>query len=105
MARVHPIVGVLREQGRSQTWLARRIGRSHAYVNRTLNGLHPAVPGFRAACAEALAVGEDELFHDGSHTPPRRKAESRRDGAAVRGLCAEGAVVSTPQEAPLERSA
>jgi transcriptional regulator with XRE-family HTH domain len=78
---------VLREQGRSQTWLARRIGRSHAYVNRVLNGLHPAIPAFRAACAEKLGVPERDLFHDGgaSSAPTSAQADGDIDraGSAV----------------------
>jgi hypothetical protein len=76
-------VGVLREQGRTQTWLARKLGRSHAYTNRVLNGLHPAIPTFRAACAALLGVPEHELFHAISSAPPHEEAESTRAGTAA----------------------
>lgn len=105
-ARVHPIVGVLREQGRSQTWLAFKIGRSHAYVNRTLNGLHPAIPAFRAACAAVLGMDEDDLFHQGDASAGPRTGATRREGTAVVGALSTAAPsLSTPQEAPLRPSA
>lgn len=67
--RPHPIVLVLREQGRTQTWLARRIGRTPQHVNRVLHGLHPATADLRATCARALGMDEADLFladHDAS---------------------------------------
>lgn len=106
IARVHPIVGVLREQGRTQTWLARKIGRSHAYVNRTLNGLHPAIPSFRAACARVLGMSEEDLFHGrDSSAPPGREGDARRAGPAVRARYQVEVGLSTLEEAPRTRSA
>ena len=104
--RVHPIVGVLREQGRTQTWLARRIGRTHEYVNRTLNGRHPAVPAFRAACALALGMGEDELFDQGDASATPHAGANHRGGiAGVAAPYADPTPLSTPQEAPHSRTA
>lgn len=87
--RVHPIVAVLRDQGRTQTWLARRIGRSHAYTNRVLNGLHPAVPAFRARCAALLGLDEATLFHPADTSSA---APASEDGASVRAGTAVEAV-------------
>ena len=104
-ARVHPIVGVLREQGRTQTWLARRIGRTHEYVNRTLNGRHPAVPAFRAACALALGMGEDELFHQGDASATPHAGATHREGTAVPAGYAPPTILSTHEEAPRSHTA
>lgn len=84
--RPHPIVAVLRDQGRLQSWLARRIGRSHEHTNRVLNGLHPATADFRAACATALGLTEDELFHDtsGAGASVGSDGSTSRAGVAVR---------------------
>lgn len=81
----HPIVAVLREQGRSQSWLARRIGRSHEHTNRVLNGVHPAVAEFRAACALALGMPESSLFHGSSDvsTPADAPNDGSDDGAGI----------------------
>lgn len=99
--RVHPIVGVLRDQGRTQTWLARRIGRSHAYTNRVLNGLHPAVPAFRARCAALLGLDEATLFHpaDTSSAPASEDGAVNRAGAAVLGAVYGGAPVTSRRSA------
>jgi hypothetical protein len=64
-AREHPIVGVLIEDGRTQTWLARRTGYSAEYLNRVLKGHLPALPAFRAKCALRLGMPESALFHGG----------------------------------------
>jgi hypothetical protein len=98
----HPIVAVLREQGRTQTWLARKIGRSHAYTNRVLNGLHPAIPTFRAACAALLGVPEHELFHAISNAPTEGDI---RAGAAVREGYPRPVGLSILEEAPHTKTA
>jgi hypothetical protein len=88
--RAHPIVAVLVDQGRTQSWLARRIGRSHEHTNRVLNGVHPATAEFRQACARALGVAEGVLFHgqaDDSNAAPVREGELvGRSSTAVRAL-------------------
>jgi len=101
----HPIVAVLREQGRSQTWLALKLGLSVWHTNRVLHGWKPASPAVRRACARLLGVGESELFHGhDSHAPPVREADAR-DGAAVRGGYPRPAGLSTLREAPRTESA
>jgi hypothetical protein len=63
--RPHPIRDVLRAQGRSQAWLAYRVGRNPAYVRAAVAGIGRAGAGagFRRACAEALGLPVHELFH------------------------------------------
>jgi hypothetical protein len=58
----HPIREVLRAQGRSVAWLARRIGRRDSYVRGVLQGHWPAVADFRARCAAELEMAEGDLF-------------------------------------------
>ena len=60
---MHPIVRVLEDQGRRQTWLARRIGVNAEHLNRVIRGNRPASAHFRQACALALGVPQDLLFH------------------------------------------
>jgi hypothetical protein len=60
----HPIAEVLREQGRLQTWLARKVDRTPEHVNRVIRGIHPATPEFRQACANALGLPASVLFRD-----------------------------------------
>lgn len=66
----HPILDVLREQGRRQSWLADRIGHSHEYTNRVLNGAHPAPLAFREKCARVLELPVSDLFLPASDAPP-----------------------------------
>lgn len=58
-----PIVALLRQQGRRQTWLAQQIGYSQGYVYRVLQGVAEPAPVFRQRCSEVLGVPVDELFH------------------------------------------
>lgn len=82
--RPHPIVAVLRDQGRTQSWLARRIGRSHEHTNRVLNGLHPATDAFRLDCAALLGLPEEALFLDhGAPSEPISADSITRDGTAA----------------------
>ena len=84
--RSHPIVLVLREQGRAQTWLARRIGRTPEHLNRVLHGLLPATDDVRAACALALGMDETDLFladHSASEeSRPTGDSDGLGDGTA-----------------------
>lgn len=59
----HPIYGLLRAQGRKGTWLAARTGVSQSYVSLMIRGKRPAYAAFRAACAAALGLPEQILFH------------------------------------------
>lgn len=57
-----PLGDVLREQGRKQTWLGRRIDYSPAHITRVIQGDVPASSEFRRRCAEALDMDEADLF-------------------------------------------
>lgn len=45
------------------TWLAQRAGVSQSYASLMLRGKRPATPAFRRACADALGLPEEILFH------------------------------------------
>ena len=106
MERVHPIVGVLREQGRSQSWLAGKVGRDRFHLNRVFNGTHPAVPALRAACAAVLKMPEDELFHQGDASATPHAGANHRGGIdGVPAGYADGSLVSTHEEAPRSHTA
>lgn len=63
----HPIFGILHDDGRQQTWLARKTGVSQAHVRAVKSGIQKPGRHFRAACAALLGMPEDELFcMDGS---------------------------------------
>lgn len=66
----HPILGVLAEQGRMVTWLAKQTRYDRAYLSRVFHKRLPTSPALRAKCARVLGVPEDELFHDDS-TPDK----------------------------------
>ena len=101
----HPIVAVLREQGRSQTWLALKLGLSVWHTNRVLHGWKPASPAVRRACARLLGIGESELFHGrDSSAPPVREGDARA-ATAVRAGYPRPAGLSTLEEAPSTKSA
>lgn len=52
---------ILREEGRSQAWLARQVGVTRSRINEYCRGLH--VPdGKRAPIAEALGREIDDVF-------------------------------------------
>jgi hypothetical protein len=75
----HPIRRVLRDQGRTQAWLARTIGFASPYVRAVVSGAFPASARFRAACAEALALPEGDLFV-GHGASPRERGAPLTDG-------------------------
>jgi transcriptional regulator with XRE-family HTH domain len=85
----HPIWDLLRDEGRSQRWLARRAGYSASHVHNVAAGNNPASAVFRAKCAAVLGLPERELFHDGGASSASRSAqadgESNRAGSAVVG--------------------
>ena len=105
LARPHPILGVLKDQGRTQTWLAGKLELSPEHLNRVLHGRQRAMPALRTACARLLGVGEEELFHGrDSSAPPGREGDARA-ATAVRAGYARRAGLSTLQEAPSSKSA
>lgn len=58
----HPLSAVLAEQERSAAWLARKTGKSAAYVTKVLNGTRRPSDEFKAKAAEALGVPGSLLF-------------------------------------------
>lgn len=58
------VVAELERQDRSVSWLARKVDFSPSYVGRMLKGERPMTDEFKAAAAEILGVGVDELFPD-----------------------------------------
>jgi transcriptional regulator with XRE-family HTH domain len=63
----HPLSAVLASQERDQSWLARRCGKSPAYVSRVIAGTRRPSPDFRCRAAEALGVPETLLFPAGEN--------------------------------------
>jgi hypothetical protein len=72
-AAEHPIWRILVHQRRSIRWLASTIRRSENLIYQIKMGTRPATPAVREACAEALGIPADLLFH-----PDRPIAESER---------------------------
>lgn len=58
----HPLLAVLESQERTASWLARRCGKSPAYVSRVIAGTRQPSPDFRARAAVSLGVPETLLF-------------------------------------------
>lgn len=58
----HPLSAVLSSQERTGAWLARKTGKSPAYVTKVLNGTRRPSPDFRARAADALGVPESLIF-------------------------------------------
>lgn len=59
----HPIFGLLRDDGRQMTWLARQTGVSAQYVRAIKCGLQRPGARFRAECARVMGRPDSELFH------------------------------------------
>lgn len=59
---VHPLAAVLDSQERPAAWLARKTGKSPAYVTKVLNGTRRPSVDFKARAADALGVPEALLF-------------------------------------------
>jgi transcriptional regulator with XRE-family HTH domain len=58
----HPLSAVLASQERPAAWLARKTGKSPAYVTKVMNGTRRPSPDFKARAAQALGVPETLLF-------------------------------------------
>ena len=58
----HPLSAVLASQERTGSWLARRCGKSPAYVSLVIVGKRRPSADFRARAAEALGVPVTILF-------------------------------------------
>lgn len=57
-----PIWAVLKHQGRSLKWLARRTGYSYPHVKGVANGQQNVSDEFRRRCAAAMDLPESVLF-------------------------------------------
>lgn len=92
----HPIWDLLRAEGRSQAWLARRTGYSTSHVHNVAAGNNPAAAVFRRKCAEVLGLDEAELFvqADTSIAPPPEDGALNRDGTAAGAVYADGSIPS-----------
>jgi transcriptional regulator with XRE-family HTH domain len=58
----HPLLEVLVSQERTGAWLARKTGKSPAYVTKVLNGTRRPSQDFKAQAATALGVPASMLF-------------------------------------------
>lgn len=60
----HPIWGIVKDQGRSYVWLARKTGYSVSHVRGLASQVRGWQPGprFRQRAAELLEMPEEELF-------------------------------------------
>lgn len=58
----HPLLSVLESQERTGAWLARKTGKSPAYVTKVLNGTRRPSGDFKTRAAEALGVPADLIF-------------------------------------------
>jgi hypothetical protein len=58
----HPLSAVLASQERTGAWLARKTGKSSAYVTKVINGSRRPSEDFRTRAAAALGVPEALLF-------------------------------------------
>ena len=58
----HPLSAVLESHERSGAWLARKTGKSPAYVTKVLNGTRRPSEDFKRRAAEALSVPVPLLF-------------------------------------------
>ena len=67
----HPLLAVLESQERPAAWLARRTGKSPAYVTKVMNGTRRPSDDFKARAADALGVPVTILFPE----PPAVPAE------------------------------
>lgn len=56
------LAAVLAQQERTESWLARKTGKSPSYVHRVINGERRPSPDFKERAAEALGVPPAVLF-------------------------------------------
>lgn len=68
----HPLLAALASQERSGAWLARKTGKSPAYVNKVINGTRRPSQDFQVRSAIALGTPIEDLF------PPQPTARDRR---------------------------
>lgn len=53
---------ILRANGQTLVWFARRLGYSYVYVKGVRSGRYPVSPEFRRRASIALGLPEDVLF-------------------------------------------
>lgn len=70
------ICAVLDEQGRTQTWLAKKLGLTFATVNAWCNNRNQPYLTDLVKAAEVLAVAPADLIVDGSRKRKRPDGES-----------------------------
>lgn len=58
----HPIWAIMREEGRTLRWLAKRIGYQDLHLYAVRAGRRGVSPRLRRACAAALGRPESELW-------------------------------------------
>jgi transcriptional regulator with XRE-family HTH domain len=58
----HPLGAVLESQERTGAWLARKTGKSPAYVTKVLNGTRRPSDDFKTRASVALGVPVDLIF-------------------------------------------
>jgi transcriptional regulator with XRE-family HTH domain len=58
----HPLSAVLTTQERTRAWLARKTGKSEAYVTKVINGSRRPSDDFKARAADALGIPVHLLF-------------------------------------------
>lgn len=58
----HPLSAALTKHERSGAWLARKTGKSPAYVNKVINGTRRPSHDFQVRAAIALATPIEDLF-------------------------------------------
>ena len=60
--RQDPIWAVLKRRGQPLSWLASRLGYTHAYVRGVASGRTPVTDEFRRRAVVALDLPEEALF-------------------------------------------
>lgn len=67
MRKFNRISEVLKEQGRSQKWLASQVGRTRTAINAICQNIHQPSLKLLFEIAEVLGVESSELLGDGSN--------------------------------------
>lgn len=65
----HPLLAVLEAHERSGAWLARKTGKSPAYVTKVINGTRRPSHDFQVRAAIALATPIEALFPEPAPIP------------------------------------
>lgn len=65
----HPLLAALESQERPASWLARKTGKSPAYVTKVINGTRRPSQDFQVRAAIALGTPIEVLFPTPEPTP------------------------------------